>query len=83
MWLYTGDDDFCVAMDRSERSYQLLGEYAAGHHLYELQIEPNDQTVHVVFRPRRSYNANADPPRVKLPILNATTELLEALEYYY
>ncbi|XP_062111830.1 uncharacterized protein LOC133823209 isoform X2 [Humulus lupulus] len=74
-------DDMCVAMDQSERSYQLLGGYAAGQHLYKLQSDSNGQTIHIVFSPHMSY-ANGEPQRVKLPTLNATTELLEACDYY-
>ncbi|XP_024031205.1 uncharacterized protein LOC21410562 isoform X2 [Morus notabilis] len=74
-------DDLCVAMDQSERSYLLLGGYAAGQHLYKLQSDSDDQTMYIVFSPDGSY-ANGEPPRVKLPILNATTELLEACDYY-
>ncbi|KAL5546917.1 hypothetical protein UlMin_006604 [Ulmus minor] len=68
-------DDLCVTMDQSERSYQLLGGYAAGQHLYKLETDSN-QTMYVVFSPP-SY-ANGEPPKVKLPTLNATAQLLEA-----
>lgn len=82
LWILTGGDDMCVAMDRSERSYQLLGGYAAGQHLYKLQSDSNDESMHIVFSPHRPY-ANGEPPRVKLPTLNATTELLlQACDYY-
>ncbi|PON52426.1 TTHA0068-like domain containing protein [Parasponia andersonii] len=65
-------DDMCVAMDRSERSYQLLGGYAAGQHLYKLQTDSNDLTMHIVFCPHHRSYANGEPPRVKLPKLHAT-----------
>lgn len=71
----------CIAMDRSERSYQLLGGYAAGQHLYYLESDSNDRTIYIVFNPQGSY-ANGEPPRVKLPTLKATAELLETCEYY-
>lgn len=74
-------DDMCIAMDRSERSYQLLGGYAAGQHLYNLESDSNDQTIYIVFSPQGSY-ANGEPPKVKLPTLKATAELLETCEYY-
>lgn len=71
-------DDVCVAMDRSERSYQLLGRYAAGQLLYTLQLQADDdeanETVYIVFSSQRSYGG--EPPKVKLPILHATTQHL-------
>lgn len=67
-------DDICVAMDRSERSYQLLGGYAAGQHLYRLESSP-EGTSYIVFAPGGSY-PNGEPPRVKLPTLHATEEHL-------
>ncbi|GMY35123.1 hypothetical protein FCV25MIE_30365 [Fagus crenata] len=72
-------DDLCLAMDQSERSYQLLGGYGAGQHLYSLQSDPN-QIMYIMFCPQRSYGANM-APRAKLPILNATNEHLLAFEY--
>ncbi|KAM6588945.1 hypothetical protein CsatA_011550 [Cannabis sativa] len=71
-------DDMCVRMDQSERSYQLLGGYGAGQHLYKLQSDSsNEQTMHIVFCPNMSY-VNGHPQKVKLPTLNATTQLLHA-----
>ncbi|PRQ45815.1 putative TTHA0068-like domain-containing protein [Rosa chinensis] len=70
-------DDVCVAMDRSERSYQLLGRYAAGQLLYTLQLQADDdpnETMYIVFHPRMSYGG--EPQKVKLPTLNATTQHL-------
>lgn len=72
----TGGDDLCLAMDQSERSYQLLGGYAAGEQLYSLQKDTNDVTC-VVFYPQRTYGSS-EPPKVKLPILNAREEHLIA-----
>ncbi|XP_004288745.1 PREDICTED: uncharacterized protein LOC101300857 [Fragaria vesca subsp. vesca] len=71
-------DDVCVAMDRSERSYQLLGRYAAGQLLYTLQLQAVDdsETMYIVFRPQRSYGG--EPPKVKLPTLDATTQHLSS-----
>lgn len=80
----TGSDDLCVTMDQSERSYQLLGGYAAGQHLYNLQTDSdNDEITYIVFCPQRSYGSNGEPEptKVKLPTLYATTELLKAYEY--
>ncbi|KAK7835470.1 uncharacterized protein LOC112030846 [Quercus suber] len=76
---FVGTDDLCLTMDRSERSYQLLGGYGAGQHLYSLQSDLN-QIVYIMFYPQRSYGTNM-APRVKLPILNATKEHLLAFEY--
>uniref|UniRef100_A0A2N9F7B2 DUF309 domain-containing protein n=1 Tax=Fagus sylvatica TaxID=28930 RepID=A0A2N9F7B2_FAGSY len=72
-------DDLCLAMDQSERSYQLLGGYGAGQHLYSLQSDPT-QIMYIMFCPQRSYVGNM-APRAKLPILNATKEHLLAFEY--
>ncbi|OMP06509.1 hypothetical protein COLO4_08087 [Corchorus olitorius] len=66
-------DDICVTMEQSEKSYLLLGGYAAGQHVYHLQTDPN-QAVYIVFCPQRSYGSAQDlvaSPRVRLPILKA------------
>ncbi|KAK4282044.1 hypothetical protein QN277_013467 [Acacia crassicarpa] len=73
-------DDMCVAMDQSERSYQLLGEYGAGQRVYDLELA-NDASVYIVFYPQGSRRAATEPPRVKLPKLKATTEHLVAYGY--
>lgn len=73
-----GADDLCIAMDQTERSYQLLGSYAAGQHLYCLGNGSNE-TMYIVFCPERSYGTG-DPPRVKLPTLHATEEHLTAYD---
>ncbi|XP_050231480.1 uncharacterized protein LOC126680395 [Mercurialis annua] len=73
-------DDLCEAiMDQSERSYQLLGGYAAGEVLYTLETDAKDESVWIVFCPRTS---SVDSPRVKLPTLNATQQHLTALNTY-
>ncbi|CAL5420494.1 unnamed protein product [Camellia sinensis] len=65
--------------NQSERSYQLLGGYAAGQRLYCLESDPND-IIYIVFCPERSYGTG-EPPRVKLPTLNASGEHLKEIEY--
>lgn len=72
-------DDLCLAMDQSERSYQLLGGYGAGQHLYSLKSDL-DQITYIVFCVQASYGDNR-PPKAKLPLLNATKEHLVAFEY--
>ncbi|KAF8398098.1 hypothetical protein HHK36_017024 [Tetracentron sinense] len=72
-------DDFCLAMDRSERSYQLLGGFAAGQRLYHLESDLNE-TLYIVFCPEGSYSTGR-PIRVKVPTLHATEEHLKACEY--
>lgn len=72
-------DDVCVAMDQSERSYQLMGEYAAGKRVYDLELG-RDASVYIVFCPQGSNDAT-EAPRAKLPRLNATSEHLVAYEY--
>ncbi|CAK9150180.1 unnamed protein product [Ilex paraguariensis] len=76
---FNGTDDFCLALDQSERSYQLLGGYAAGQLLYYLYSDPS-QTVYIVFCPERSYGTSKKP-RVKLPILHASEEHLMEFEF--
>lgn len=73
----SGAEDICLAMDQSERSYQLLGDYAAGQQLYHLESDHN-QIVYIVFDPQRSYGSDDKSIKVKLPILNATEEHLMA-----
>lgn len=70
----------CVAMNQSERCYQLLGEYGAGQRVYDLELA-NDASVYIVFYPRGSNDAATEPVRVKLPKLRATTEHLAAYGY--
>ncbi|XP_058737797.1 uncharacterized protein LOC131609969 [Vicia villosa] len=72
-------DDICVAMDQSERSYQLMGEYAAGKRVYDLELG-RDASVYIVLCLQGS-NGATETPRVKLPRLNATSEHLIAYEY--
>lgn len=72
-------DDFCHALDQSEKSYQLLGGYAAGQLLYRLEIGSSG-TRYIVFCPERS-NEAGEPPRVKLPTLHASVQHLKEVEY--
>ncbi|KAG5529330.1 hypothetical protein RHGRI_029887 [Rhododendron griersonianum] len=72
-------DDFCHALDQSEKSYQLLGGYAAGQLLYRLEIGSGG-TRYIVFCPERS-NEAGEPPRVKLPTLHASVQHLKEVEY--
>lgn len=65
-------EDLCLTMDQSERSYQLLGGYGAGQHLYHLENDGSDDT-YIVFSPPASHNSQShQPPRVKLPTIDAT-----------
>ncbi|XP_052177025.1 uncharacterized protein LOC127791212 [Diospyros lotus] len=73
-------DHLCLALDQSERSYQLLGGYAAGQNLYSLQSDPNE-TLYIVFCPERYVNGSSEPPRVKLPVLHASEEHLMEVDY--
>ncbi|OVA18885.1 Protein of unknown function DUF309 [Macleaya cordata] len=72
-------DDLCLTMDGSERSYQLLGSYAAGQHLYHLERDSND-ILYIVFFPE-GWHSSGKPPRVKVPTLHATEEHLMESEY--
>lgn len=60
-------------MDRSERSYQLLGDYAAGQHIYRLESNPVDGIMYVVFQPPKFNDFDKfEKQMTKLPTLNAT-----------
>lgn len=76
-----GGDDLCVAMDGSERSYQLLGSFAAGQHLYSLDINSNG--VPYILFSHDNQNATNEAVRVKVPMLYATEEHLKACEHKY
>lgn len=70
-------EDMCLTMDQSERSYQLLGGYAAGQQVYCLDSGPNDN-MYILFCPGGASNGAVELQRVKLPILLATGEHLMA-----
>ncbi|KAJ7976485.1 TTHA0068 domain containing protein [Quillaja saponaria] len=72
-------DDLCLTMDQSEISYQLLGRYAAGQHVYDLHNGP-DKILYIVFCLQRSYEVY-EPQKVKLPTLTAATEHLMTSDY--
>lgn len=63
-------------MDGSERSYQLLGSFAAGQHLYSLEIGV-DGVPYILFSPS-SQNASEKSLQVRVPILTASEEHLKA-----
>ncbi|KAL1220131.1 hypothetical protein V5N11_035063 [Cardamine amara subsp. amara] len=74
-------EDMCLTMDQSDRSYQLLGGYAAGQSIYSLEtlVDFNNgmsETTCILFSPSSSSSL---PTRVKLPTLNATDKHLLAL----
>ncbi|KAH9606316.1 hypothetical protein KSS87_000231 [Heliosperma pusillum] len=74
------NEDFCVAMEQNERSYQLLQGFGAGQRLYVL--EGKDE-IYVAFDPVASYGATGLPrTRVKLPTLQATRDHLMPFENY-
>ncbi|XP_010678215.2 uncharacterized protein LOC104893775 isoform X2 [Beta vulgaris subsp. vulgaris] len=78
------NEDFCLTMEQTERSYQLLEGYGAGQCLYVLEESDNgynNDKSYLVFDPKKSYSAtNLPPTRVKLPILEATQNHLMAFE---
>ncbi|XP_047332269.1 uncharacterized protein LOC124935880 [Impatiens glandulifera] len=74
-------DDFCLTMDQSDKSYQLLGNFARGQRLYSLQSDLN-KTVFIVFSPdEKSYDREGERPRAKLPILRASEDHLMQTEF--
>ena len=73
-----GSEDMCLTMDQSDRSYQLLGGYAAGESIYTLEtvVDFNNgmsETSVILFSPSSS---SSEPTRVKLPTLEATNKHL-------
>ncbi|CAI9754775.1 unnamed protein product [Fraxinus pennsylvanica] len=68
-------EELCLAMDQSERSYQLLGGFAAGQNIYSL-----DQNEYIVFCTER-YHGRSEQPRIKIPVLKASEEHFMELEY--
>ncbi|XP_008792542.2 uncharacterized protein LOC103709117 [Phoenix dactylifera] len=72
-------DDLCLAMDGSERSYQLLGSFAAGQHLYSLDVDP-DGIAYITFSLVQNHGSDRSL-RVKVPTLHAAEEHLKACEY--
>ncbi|KAG6596201.1 uncharacterized protein LOC111470277 [Cucurbita maxima] len=72
------DENVCVTMEGSERSYELLGRYGAGQKLYDTEGEV-DGSMCIVFSPQTS---QTHPLRVKLPTLAATKQHLLALDYH-
>lgn len=78
-----GSEDMCLTMDQSDRSYQLLGGYAAGQSIYSLEtlVDFNNgmsETTSILFSPSSS---SSEPTRVKLPTLTATDKHLLAFSY--
>ncbi|XP_009799006.1 uncharacterized protein LOC107764917 [Nicotiana tabacum] len=71
-------DDICVTLDQSERSYQLLGGYAAGQKLYSLE---NDQDYYYLVFSSGRYHGNIEYLRIKLPTIDASEGNLKELEY--
>lgn len=67
-------------MDQSERSYQLLGGYAAGEHLYHLEID-RSWNAYIVFCPEKYRGTATEPPSIKIPVLMASEEHVIQLEY--
>lgn len=72
-------EDLCVTMDGSERSYQLLGSFAAGQHLYSLEIGV-DGIPYIIFCPSH-HNASDKSLRARVPTLTASEEHLKACRY--
>ena len=81
--LYPGSDDICVAMDGSEESYRLLGNYGAGEALYSVVLDPKG-VLHLQFNSRLGKSSDSkisdDFPivqevvKVVLPVLCVSDE---------
>lgn len=76
-------EDLCITMDQSERSYQLLGGYAAGQPLYRVQsTDQLDNPNYIIFCPERFHGSN-DQIRIRLPILQASENDLMSFNSNY
>ncbi|KAK6159027.1 hypothetical protein DH2020_006341 [Rehmannia glutinosa] len=75
------NEEVCVAMDQSERSYQLLGGYAAGERLYHLEID-RSWNAYIVFCPERYGGTATEPPSIKIPVLEASEQHIMDLDYF-
>ncbi|XP_057785324.1 uncharacterized protein LOC131004149 isoform X2 [Salvia miltiorrhiza] len=75
-------EQVCVAMDQSERSYQLLGGYAAGERLYHLEID-RSWNAYIVFLPEKYRQTAAAPPSIKIPLLEASEQHVMELDLPY
>ncbi|KAH6818628.1 DUF309 domain protein [Perilla frutescens var. frutescens] len=73
-------EEVCVAMDQSERSYQLLGGYGAGERLYHLEID-RSWDAYIVFCPDKYHGRAAEPPSIKIPVLEASQQHMVELEH--
>uniref|UniRef100_A0A0A9GHN3 Uncharacterized protein n=1 Tax=Arundo donax TaxID=35708 RepID=A0A0A9GHN3_ARUDO len=76
-------DDLCLTMDGSPSSYQLLGNFAAGQQLYQLEADADGASNIIFSAPTTDHASQAVPPKVKLPTLNATEQNLSALQCTY
>ncbi|XP_051138955.1 uncharacterized protein LOC127256797 [Andrographis paniculata] len=74
-------EEHCIAMDGSERSYQLLGGYAAGERIYHLELD-NRWNAHIVFCPDKYEGTGTEPPSIKIPVLEASEQHILNLEYH-
>ncbi|XP_042428450.1 uncharacterized protein LOC122015554 isoform X1 [Zingiber officinale] len=71
--------EICLPMDGSERSYQLLGSFAAGQQLYKLSLDQQGAAyITFSFVPEQS---SYEPLKVKVPTLHATEDHLRAFEH--
>ncbi|KAJ3681010.1 hypothetical protein LUZ60_015499 [Juncus effusus] len=67
------NDKFCMTMDGSEKSYELLGSFAAGQKLYSLELSL-DAEMYIMFSAPNHYSSER-PSRVKVPKLDAKANL--------
>lgn len=65
-------------MDGSERSYQLLGSFAAGQQLYRRDID-EDGIAYIIFSVVNHYSSKR-PSKIRVPILHATEGHLKEFE---
>ncbi|GJN07102.1 hypothetical protein PR202_ga24898 [Eleusine coracana subsp. coracana] len=75
-------DEFCLTMDGSPSSYQLLGNFAAGQQLYRLEADA-DGASNIIFSASSDRAPQPVPLRVKVPTLRATEQHLTRLQCTY
>ncbi|KAL3506775.1 hypothetical protein ACH5RR_032157 [Cinchona calisaya] len=75
-------EDLCLTINQSERSYQLLGSYAANQPLYRVETTNQENYSFIVFCPER-FHATSEQIRIKLPFLQASEDHLMNLGAKY
>ncbi|KAJ7531134.1 hypothetical protein O6H91_14G033300 [Diphasiastrum complanatum] len=68
-------DDICIAMDGSDQSYRLLGDFAAGKRLYGFYRKEDGGPLYMEFTSSTSSNLDLTAIPISLPLLTKLPEL--------